>query len=97
MAIFDPLRRKVQGEWGGSAHSPDPTAQSVDRARRKTRRHDPPAQPAIVGGGGAGGGEVGVWRVVGGRFVCPWQGPESELSCGAQRVTYVSVNSNSSG
>lgn len=26
MAFFWTLRRKVQGEWGGSAHSPDPTA-----------------------------------------------------------------------
>ena len=49
MAIFGPLRRKVQGEWGGSAHSPDPTAQSVAAAspataivRRTPRRRSPP-------------------------------------------------------
>ena len=35
-AIFLPLRRKVQGEWGGSAHSPDPTAQSVAAASPAT-------------------------------------------------------------
>ena len=28
-ALFGPLRRKSPGEWGGSAHSPDPTAQSA--------------------------------------------------------------------
>ena len=40
--FLGPLWRKVQGEWGGSAHSPDPTAQSVpaqskDDAPRRTR------------------------------------------------------------
>ena len=29
-----PLRCKVQGGWGGSAHYPDPTAQSVAAALR---------------------------------------------------------------
>ena len=33
MALFGPLWRKVQGEWGGSAHSPDPTAQSAPPVR----------------------------------------------------------------
>ena len=28
---FGGVRCKVVGEWGGSAHQPDPTAQSVDR------------------------------------------------------------------
>ena len=39
-AFFWTLRRKVQGEWGGSAHSPDPTAQSAQAAES--------ARPATV-------------------------------------------------
>ena len=58
MAFFGTLRRKVQGEWGGSAHSPDPTAQSVDPcASRFARPHRPPG--ASGGAGGVGGGGVG--------------------------------------
>ena len=44
-ALFGPLRRKSPGEWGGSAHSPDPTAQSAPR-------------PWVRGGGAGGQGEV---------------------------------------
>ena len=45
MALFWTLRRKVQGEWGGSAHSPDPTAQSAPRsAVRDPARVDVPAR-----------------------------------------------------
>ena len=32
MPFFWGVQCKVQGEWGGSAHSPDPTAQSATRA-----------------------------------------------------------------
>ena len=32
---------KAQGGWGGSAHYPDPTAQSVDRESRRARRMRP--------------------------------------------------------
>ena len=42
MAIFDPLACKVQRGWGGSAHYPDPTAQSVWTLRVKS----PPPGPA---------------------------------------------------
>ena len=51
MAFFGPLWRKVQGEWGGSAHSPDPTAQSA--------RVPPPERRAPPTWLGAGGGGVG--------------------------------------
>ena len=40
-----PLRCKVQGEWGGSAHYPDPTAQSV-RPEYAERRLPARADPA---------------------------------------------------
>ena len=43
-ALFGPLRRKSPGEWGGSAHSPDPTAQSAPRsAVRDPARVGPPS------------------------------------------------------
>ena len=65
MALFDPpgggpkiailgaLRCRVRGGWGGSAHYPDPTAQSAERAsccdaprdRRRRARPDPPRDP----------------------------------------------------
>ena len=45
MPILAPEKRKVQGEWGGSAHSPDPTAQSARRARDLVR-----ARTRSVGG-----------------------------------------------
>ena len=53
--FLGPLRRKVQGEWGGSAHSPDPTAQSVVMfAERppppRTPRVCPPARLGTWGG-----------------------------------------------
>ena len=64
MAFFGTLWRKVQGEWGGSAHSPDPTAQSASAPQ-------PPASHAVrqargggQGGSGGGGGQGG--RGVGG-------------------------------
>ena len=68
MAIFDPLRRKVQGEWGGSAHSPDPTAQSVPCARG--RRACPPGRARRGAGAGRGlsvgwGGVCCVWPPAG--------------------------------
>ena len=50
--VFWPLRCKVEGGWGGSAHYPDPTAQSVRpeyAERRLPARAGPPppgAQPA---------------------------------------------------
>ena len=40
--FFGGLWCNAQGGWGGSAHYPDPTAQSVDRARRKTRHRSRP-------------------------------------------------------
>ena len=52
--FFRPLRRKVQGEWGGSAHSPDPTAQSARSAetRRAIRRpHRRQARRGVREGG----------------------------------------------
>ena len=58
LPFFGPLRRKVQGEWGGSAHSPDPTAQSV-RPEYAERRLPAHARPP--GSGGAGGGLGGDW------------------------------------
>ena len=52
--IFSPLRCKVAGEWGGSAHYPDPTAQSVLTALRKyARAPTPPRQPAEAAQGAA--------------------------------------------
>ena len=67
-AIFAPLRRRVQGGWGGSAHSPDPTAQSVQRADAAT----PPVRhraPGVVRGRQGGGGHGGLrgwgWRLGG--------------------------------
>lgn len=66
MGFFGPLRRKVQGEWGGSAHSPDPTAQSASAPQ-------PPATStaALVarrrgGRRGRRGGAGGVGAVGGG-------------------------------
>ena len=53
MALFDPpgggpkiailgaLRCRVRGGWGGSAHYPDPTAQSVALSRNTTPRSGP--------------------------------------------------------
>ena len=59
MAIFGPLRRKVQGEWGGSAHSPDPTAQSAHYAApRRTR--------ARTHAGRVGRAVGGLWWLLGG-------------------------------
>ena len=46
MAIFDPLACKVQRGWGGSAHYPDPTAQSAF-SRPRAPRHAPPG-PSVV-------------------------------------------------
>ena len=45
IAILGPLRCRVRGGWGGSAHYPDPTAQSVRpeyAERRLPARADPP-------------------------------------------------------
>ena len=71
MAIFCPLRRKDQGEWGGSAHSPDPTAQSAP-ARR------PPVARVLRRGAGAARGRrrpgvpSGVWSAALGLSIgCP--------------------------
>ena len=64
LPFFGPLRRKVQGEWGGSAHSPDPTAQSVLRRRRGAARPRAPVRPSVGGPGGSGGGSGGVlWQL----------------------------------
>ena len=41
------LRCNVQGGWGGSAHYPDPTAQSAERLGRPTRRRR--ARPSGAG------------------------------------------------
>ena len=65
MPILAPEKRKVQGEWGGSAHSPDPTAQSAPRraAQSRARRPGSVGAPVAVGGGalvGCGVRESGV-------------------------------------
>ena len=44
-----PLRRKVQGEWGGSAHSPDPTAQSVMGYKLRARAQVASAAATVSG------------------------------------------------
>lgn len=70
LPFFGPLRRKVQGEWGGSAHSPDPTAQSARARRERPGR-------GRGRGGGRGGGSGGVeraWCCVGG-WGRPLRGP----------------------
>ena len=59
MALFDPpgggpkiailgaLRCRVRGGWGGSAHYPDPTAQSASAcAPRRATRHAAPVGPS---------------------------------------------------
>lgn len=58
--FLGPLWRKVQGEWGGSAHSPDPTAQSSRNAAAR-RRQGPGVRGRLggvrwVGCGGCLGG-----------------------------------------
>ena len=93
MPIFGPLRRKVQGEWGGSAHSPDPTAQSAQPPAPQLARVGRGAEGRARGGGGAGGRvgvgppgrvAVGGCGVLGGRGVVGrrWRilGPDSMLS-----------------
>ena len=55
-ALFYPLRCKAIGEWGGSAHYPDPTAQSV-RARVS------PADPCTRACSGRSEGVVEVRQV----------------------------------
>ncbi len=72
MPIFGPLRRKVQGEWGGSAHSPDPTAQSAPACVARACVPPHPPRPARgrwgaldgvpPGAGGVGGARGGVGR-----------------------------------
>ena len=44
--VFCPLRCKVVGGWGGSAHYPDPTAQSAPVPPPRRARSPGPAQPA---------------------------------------------------
>ena len=56
LPFFGPLRRKVQGEWGGSAHSPDPTAQSAPPPARRSTRPARPRRRGRGGGGARGGG-----------------------------------------
>ena len=54
--VFWALRCNVQGGWGGSAHYPDPTAQSAPAARpgARRRRHRP-GRPLRQPGAGSGG------------------------------------------
>ena len=52
--FFRPLRCEIQGEWGGSAHYPDPTAQSAPAgsfAARPLRRRPPGPGRGPVGAG----------------------------------------------
>ena len=59
MPFFRTCERKVQGEWGGSAHSPDPTAQSAPEA--DAAQATPGAvRPGVPGGSGGAGWGVGV-------------------------------------
>ena len=45
--VFWALRCKVEGGWGGSAHYPDPTAQSASAcAPRRATRHAAPVGPS---------------------------------------------------
>ena len=48
--VFWALRCKVVGGWGGSAHYPDPTAQSARRVNSKCRRTGGPRPGAPVRG-----------------------------------------------
>ena len=61
LRFFDPLRCKVQGGWGGSAHYPDPTAQSVEPvyAERRPRAREPSEGAEEVAGGRRGGSQPG--------------------------------------
>lgn len=74
MALFSDLRRKVRGEWGGSAHSPDPTAQSAPEADA-ARATPGPVRGGRRGGPGRPGGGGGAWWGVGGAGIggLPWQ------------------------
>ena len=56
IAILGALRCRVRGGWGGSAHYPDPTAQSV--VMFAERVPPPRALPGPGTGGGAAGGAV---------------------------------------
>ena len=81
--FFGALRRKVQGEWGGSAHSPDPTAQSATQSRRRASLG--PAALARRGPcrGGAGGGTyTWVCRRRAGRKLDPPTGAFGSLPLG---------------
>ena len=51
MHIFPPLRCRVGGEWGGSAHYPDPTAQSARRVNCKCPSRPEPSQRGQAPGG----------------------------------------------
>ena len=42
--FFGPLRCKVQGGWGGSAHYPDPTAQSASASSARRPPRAPPGR-----------------------------------------------------
>ena len=63
--FFAPLRCSAQGGWGGSAHYPDPTAQSVDRVDAA------PRATHSTGSGRLGRRRRG-WR---GRLAGGFQGP----------------------
>ena len=62
-AFFWTLRRKVQGEWGGSAHSPDPTAQSAPQPPGAGATRPRPWQGGVGGRRGGVGGSLGWTRV----------------------------------
>ena len=47
--VFWPLRCKVEGGWGGSAHYPDPTAQSAQRPRAPSSPRPPSRRGTVPG------------------------------------------------
>ena len=88
MAIFDPLRRKVQGEWGGSAHSPDPTAQSAPR----------PRAPRPSRAGHRAAGCAGLWGWLGCSacglvLLCDWSSDWNRRKAGASHLSRWSESS----
>ena len=58
MPDFQALRCTAQGGWGGSAHYPDPTAQSVRVLRAQSRAPRPPARTVPGGPSHRAGGAL---------------------------------------
>ena len=87
--FLGPLRRKVQGEWGGSAHSPDPTAQSARRARDLVRARRTRLDAA---------GWAGLWGWLGCSacglvLLCDWSSDWNRRKAGASHLSRWSESS----